>query len=94
MGISSTRRDIAAFLIDTLGACCAIGSDTLVKTLVDAKRGKGAVVTDFGEALLEIHADSSASLAPVLDSVALDAAARLAAMVGSTASADRDHLQP
>lgn len=47
------------------------------KALISARQGRGAHLTAFGEGLLEIAADAEAALAPTLERVALDAAARL-----------------
>lgn len=47
------------------------------KALLSARQGRGAHLTEFGEALLKIAADTEAALAPTLEQVALDAAARL-----------------
>ena len=47
------------------------------KALLSARQGRGAHLTEFGEALLETAADSEAALAPTLERVALEAAARL-----------------
>lgn len=45
--------------------------------LVSARQGRGAQLTAFGEALLEIAGDSERALAPTLERVALETAARL-----------------
>lgn len=51
------------------------------KALVSARQGRGAHLTPFGESLLEIAHDVEAELAPTLERVALDAAARISEAV-------------
>lgn len=47
------------------------------KPLIVARQGRGAHLTDFGEALLDIAADAGRALAPELERAAVDASARL-----------------
>ncbi len=49
----------------------------LGKPLLSARQGRGAHLTEFGETLLELADETTAALAPALDSAALEAGARL-----------------